>query len=123
MTLPALTVDMKTNLSELPPKSITTERVVAIIVATEQRRRVVWTAGRILREDGSLHGVMTGEPARRRGVLRKIRGILKALAGEGVLKERGFQFNFGTTTEVGYDFVRVPESAGAAEDGCGGLDP
>jgi hypothetical protein len=67
---------------------------------------MVWTAGRVLKEDGSLHQVMPGEPARRKALLRRLRAILKRLARDGVLAERGPQFNFGAGHEVSYDLIR-----------------
>ncbi len=96
---------MTMPLSELPSQEITLEHVFDVIVRTEQRHRVVWTAGRILKEDGSLHRIATASPGRRRLVLRRIRNILKELVREGVLAERGVQFNYGTGTEASYDLV------------------
>jgi len=45
-------------------------------------------------------------------ILRRIRNILKTLVGDGLLAERGIQFNYGTTSEASYDFVhpRDPEN-------------
>lgn len=76
-----------------------------MIIRTEQRHRVVWTAGRILKEDGSLHRIATGSPEQRRSVLHRIRSVLKELEREGVLAGRGTQFNFGMGREAAYDFV------------------
>jgi hypothetical protein len=99
---------------------LTPEHVVALISKVEERHRVVWTAGRILKEDGCLHQVMTGEPAIRRQALARIRRILKNLVRDGVLSERGFQFNYGMTTEVGYDFLAPKkQQAGQADAGDG----
>lgn len=76
-----------------------------MIVRTEQRHRVVWTAGRVLKEEGSLHRIATSSPDRRRSVLRRIRNLLKELEREGMLSAREPQFNFGTGKEAAYDFV------------------
>ncbi|MCB1130283.1 MAG: hypothetical protein KDN05_04080 [Verrucomicrobiae bacterium] len=93
------------SLSKLTPKEVGVDRVLDVIAATEGRHRVVWTAGRVLKEDGSLHQVMTGDPVRRKSLLRRIRSILKTLASDGLLRERGIQFNFGAGNEAGYDLV------------------
>lgn len=94
--------------SELPAHEITLEQVLDVIRRTELRHRVVWTAGRVLKEEGSLHRVATGNPLARKLTLRRVRRILKILVRNGVLAERGLQFNFGTTTEVSYDLVDLP---------------
>ena len=52
-----------------------------------------------------MHQVMTGDPVRRKSLLRRIRSILKTLASDGLLRERGIQFNFGAGNEAGYDLV------------------
>ena len=90
---------------DIPPLDITREHVLAVIEATERRRRVVWTAGRVLKEDGSEYRISTSSRERRRCYLRRLRTILKQLAQQGVLKRRGFQFNYGCLYEVGYDYV------------------
>ncbi len=92
------------SISESLPHEITLEQVLELIRQTERRHRVVWTAGRVLKEEGSLHQVMTGDPIARKRLLKRVRAILKALVHDGSLAERGPQFNYGTTTEVSYDF-------------------
>ncbi len=92
-------------ISELPPDQISIDHVFGVIVASESRHRIVWTAGRVLKEDGSLHRVATGDPDRRRAVMRRLRSHLKALVERGELEERGVQFNYGADHEVSYDFV------------------
>ena len=93
------------SISKLPTEEISRDRILDVIAATEGRHRVVWTAGRVLKEDGSLHQVMTGDPVRRKSLLRRTRSILKTLASDGLLRERGIQFNFGAGNEAGYDLV------------------
>lgn len=101
------------SFAQLPLPEITVAKVLDIIARTERRHRVVWTAGRILMEDGSLHQVMTTDPGRRQKVLRRIRGILKNLLAQGLLAERGIQFNYGTNNKVSYDFVGHSDSPAA----------
>ncbi|MBC7979913.1 MAG: hypothetical protein H7Y36_05060 [Armatimonadetes bacterium] len=105
------------SLSQLAPKEISVDLVLEVIVGAERHHRIVWTAGRVLKEDGSLHQVMTGDPVRRKALLSRLRAILKTLAGEGVLAERGLQFNFGADYEVGYDLIGESDDKGAATDG------
>jgi SRSO17 transposase len=90
---------------ELSSSEITHEQILGLIMRTEQRHRVVWTAGRVLKEDGSLHRVATRNPSLRRLVLRRIRSILKELEREGILSAREPQFNFGMGKEVAFDFM------------------
>jgi len=107
------------SLSQLAPKEISVERVLKVIAEAERHHRIVWTAGRVLKEDGSLHQVMTGDPLRRKAVLRRLRGVLKTLARAGVLAERGFQFNFGADHEVSYDLMQVIGDEAPATDAGG----
>ncbi len=104
------------SLSQIAPEEIGVDRVLEVIVEAERHHRIVWTAGRLLKEDGSLHQVMTGDPARRKAVLKRLRAILKTLAEDGLLAERGLQFNFGADYEVGYDLIRE------SDDTCAGTD-
>lgn len=104
------------SLSKRSPKEVSVDRVLDVIEATESRHRVVWTAGRVLKEDGSLHQVMTGDPVTRKALLRRIRAILKTLANDGLLTERGIQFNFGADYEVGYELVGEIGGEGVPED-------
>jgi hypothetical protein len=64
---------------------------------------------------------MTGEPALRRQALARARRILKNLVRDGVLSERGFQFNYGMTTEVGYDFLAPRKQQAGQADGVNRL--
>jgi hypothetical protein len=106
------------HFSELPTQDITCKQVLDVILRAEQRRRVVWTAGRILKEEGSLYRVATGSPNVRRSTLRRIRRILKELVRDGVLAERGgTQFNYGTTNEVSYDLVSPSSSENSGPTG------
>jgi hypothetical protein len=93
------------NSSELPAAGISIGQVLDVIRRTEARHHVVWTAGRVLKEEGLLHRIMTGDPGARKLILRQVRAILKTLVRDGVLAERGLQFNYGMSTEVSYDFV------------------
>jgi hypothetical protein len=107
------------TLSQLTPKEISIDHVLKVIAEAERHHRIVWTAGRVLKEDGSLHQVMTGDPMRRKAVLRRLRAVLKTLARAGVLAERGLQFNFGADHEVSYDLVQVIGNEAPATDAGG----
>ena len=83
---------------------------MTIIQRTEERHRVVWTAGRVLKEDGSEIQILTSPREKRHPIMQRLRKLLKALADEGILKKRGTQFNFGTMNEIGYDYLHNSES-------------
>ena len=106
------------------PHSITERQVMAVMAATERRHRVVWTAGRVLKADGSLHQVMISDPGRRRQYLSRLRTILRSLAERGILFERGAQFNYGMMREISYDFVgtsvagNISDTLPPASQGC-----
>ena len=84
---------------------ITRDEVLSLIQRVEDRRRVVWTAGRLLIEDGSLSLISSAPAKVRKSYFIRLRKILKSFEEEGVLLKRRVQFNYGTGTEEAYDFV------------------
>ena len=90
-----------------PAGEITRDQIIKLIEQVEDRHRVVWTAGRLLIEDGSLKRIATAPLEIRKPYFSRLRKILKGLAEEGILSKRRAQFNYGTGTETAYDFIGI----------------
>jgi hypothetical protein len=96
-------------LKDLPSGSIEKRHVLAVIQKEERRRTVVWTAWRVLKEDGSLRPGGTPGGNSESCYFKRIRCHLKSLLDDGILEERGTQFHYGAGTEVAYRFVGSDE--------------
>ena len=93
------------SFADLPPDQITVERVLGVISENSRARSIIWTAGRVLKEDGSLQRIAAGAEARRRLIFRRVRTHLKELERAGLLEPAGNQFNFGMGNEAGYRYI------------------
>ena len=84
------------------------EEVFGLIVRTEAHRKVVWTAGRVLREAALWGRVEELDYEGRKIVLNRITGFLGDLAARGVLHRRGEPQSIGYGDEAGFDYVAGP---------------
>ena len=85
------------------------ERVLDLIVRTENHKKLVWTAGRVLKEAALWKRVEDLDYDERRIVLKRVTGFLEELASQGVLQRRAEPQSIGYGNEVGFDYVPAPK--------------
>src|SRR5215467_11309935 len=81
------------------------EQVLALIVRTEKHKKVIWTAGRVLKEAALWKQVRGLEYQERKLVLKRVKTSLDALAAQGILRRRTERQSIGYGYEVGFDYV------------------
>ena len=64
------------------------EQVLELIVRSEQHRKFVWTAGRVLKEAALWTRVEELGYDERKLVLKRVAGLLEDLASQGILQRR-----------------------------------
>jgi hypothetical protein len=85
------------------------KQVLDLIVDSEQHRKFVWTAGRVLKEAALWTRVEALQYENRRFVLKRVAGFLEDLAVRGILQRRGEPQSIGYGDEAGFDYVRSQE--------------
>jgi len=83
----------------------TRDQVFELIVHTENHRKIVWTAGRVLKEAALWKEVEELDYDERKIVLRRVTDTLKELASQGHLHRRDEPQSIGYGNEIGFDYV------------------
>lgn len=81
------------------------EQTLDLIVHTENHRKIVWTAGRVLKEAALWRQVEELAYEERKIVLKRVTAILQQLALQGHLRHRNEPQSIGYGNEVGFDHV------------------
>jgi hypothetical protein len=81
------------------------DQMLEVIVHTENHRKVVWTAGRVLREAALWRQVEELDYEERKIVLKRVTRILEEFALLGYLERRNEPQSIGYGNEIGFDFV------------------
>jgi hypothetical protein len=81
------------------------EQIFGLIVRTENHRKIVWTAGRVLKEAALWKRVEELDYEERKIVLKRVTGILEELALKGHLLRRHEPQSIGYGNEIGFDYV------------------
>ena len=82
-----------------------TEQVFDLIVHAENHRKIVWTAGRLLKEAALWKQVEELRYEERKIVLKRVTGILEEFALKGHLERRSEPQSIGYGNEIGFDYV------------------
>jgi hypothetical protein len=80
-------------------------QILDIIVHTENHRKIVWTAGRVLKESALWRQVEELDYEERKIVLKRVTGILEEFALQGHLERRNQPQSIGYGNEIGFDYV------------------
>src|SRR5437763_4335808 len=86
------------------------DQIFDLIVHTENHRKIVWTAGRVLKEAALWTRVEELDYEERKIVLKRVTGILEEFAVQGHLKRRNEPQSIGYGSEIGFDYV-LPKAA------------
>jgi hypothetical protein len=86
--------------------SLSPERVLDLVGRAEARKKLAWTAWRVLKEAALTKRFEKLSYKERKFVLKRITSILEELASQGVFQRRPTLQSIGYGTEVGFDFVR-----------------
>ena len=81
------------------------DQVFDLIVHTENHRKIVWTAGRVLKEAALWSQVEELNYEERKLVLKRVTGILEEFALQGHLQRRNEPQSIGYGNEIGFDYV------------------
>ena len=81
------------------------ERILDLIVRTEEQKKIVWTAGRVLKEAALWKQVEELDYEERRMVLKRVTGLLEDIASQGLLQRRTEPQSIGYGNETGFDYV------------------
>jgi|ERR1700758_5221293 hypothetical protein len=81
------------------------DQIFELIVHTENHRKIVWTAGRVLKEAALWRQVEELDYEERKIVLKRVTGILEEFALQGHLERRNEPQSIGYGSEIGFDFV------------------
>ena len=82
------------------------ERVLDLIVRAESRKKLAWTAWRVLKEAALAKRFEELPYKERKLVLKRITGILEELASRGILQRRVELQSIGYGSEIGFDYVQ-----------------
>jgi hypothetical protein len=93
---------MITNFPDSP------QEVLSVIVAAERHRKIVWTAGRVLREKALWTHLESLSYHERKAVLSRLVSFLEELAQQGILHRRQERQRIGYGDEIGFDYVGEP---------------
>jgi hypothetical protein len=86
------------------------EQIFDLIVHVENHRKIVWTAGRVLKEAVLWKRVEELDYEERKIVLKRVTGILDEFALKRHLQRRNEPQSIGYGNEIGFDYVS-PKSA------------
>lgn len=81
------------------------DQVFDLIVHTENRRKIVWTAGRVLKESALWKQVEGLDYEERKIVLKRVTDVLDEVAAQGHLQRRHEPQSMGYGNEIGFDYV------------------
>jgi hypothetical protein len=81
------------------------EQIFDLIVHAETHRKIVWTAGRVLKEAALWKRVEQLDYEERKIVLKRVTGILEEFALKGHLERRNEPQSIGYGNEIGFDYV------------------
>jgi hypothetical protein len=79
--------------------------VLALIVHGGHPRKIVWTAGRVLKEAALWKRVEELDYEERKLVLKRVTGFLEDFAARGVLQRRSEPQSIGYGNEIGFDYI------------------
>jgi hypothetical protein len=79
--------------------------VLDLISKAERSRRLVWTAGMVLKRAALVSDWKELNHSDRQRVLHSITGMLEDLAARGVLERRPIRQTIGFGEEVGFDYI------------------
>ena len=86
------------------------QRILDLILHAEKHKKIVWTAGRVLREAALWKQVEELDYDERKIVLKRVTGILEEFALNGQLRRRDLPQSIGYGNEIGFDYI--PPKAG-----------
>jgi hypothetical protein len=81
------------------------ERILDLIVRAEDHKKLVWTAGRVLKEAALWKRVEELDYEERKMVLKRVTGLLEDFAYQGFLRRRSEPQSIGYGNEIGFDYV------------------
>jgi hypothetical protein len=81
------------------------EQVLDLIVREEAHKKLVWTAGRVLKEAALWKRVEELRYDERKIVLNRVTGFLEDLASQGILRRRMEPQSIGYGDEIGFDYA------------------
>jgi hypothetical protein len=81
------------------------QQIFDLIIHSEKRKRIVWTAGRVLREAALWKRVEELDYDERKIVLKRITDVLEQFALKGRLQRFDEPHSIGYGNEIGFDYV------------------
>jgi hypothetical protein len=84
----------------------TAKEVLTVILAAEQSRKYVWTAGRVLIEGAFVGRWQALGSNEKKTLLKNLTKLLETLSDEGVLVLRPDLQGIGFGQEKGFDYIR-----------------
>jgi hypothetical protein len=81
------------------------QQIFDLIVHAENHKKIVWTAGRVLREAALWKEVEELDYEERKIVLRRVTSILEEFALKGCLLRRSEPQSIGYGNEIGFDYL------------------
>jgi hypothetical protein len=85
--------------------------ILALITRKEIRKKVIWTAGRILKEAALWTRVEKLNYKERKAVLSCLTEYLDDLASRGILRRRAGKQSIGYGEEAGFEYIRSHEES------------
>jgi hypothetical protein len=85
----------------IPPS----REIFDLIVHVENHKKIVWTAGRVLKEASLWTRVEALDYDERKIVLKRVTGILEEFALKGHLQRRNEPQSIGYGNEIGFDYI------------------
>lgn len=80
--------------------------VLELVLKAERSRKLVWTAGMVLKRAGLVTPWEELSHSDRKFVMESITAILKKLAAEGILQRRPLRQSIGFGGEIAFDYIR-----------------
>jgi hypothetical protein len=87
------------------------ERILDLIVVAEEHKKLVWTAGRVLKEAALWKRVRELDYEERKIVLKRVTEFLEDFASQGLLRRRADPQSIGYGNEIGFDYVHAQKVA------------
>jgi hypothetical protein len=81
------------------------EQILDVIADAEDHKKIVWTAGRVLRKAALWKRVEALDYAERKIVLKRITSILEEFALNGHSRRRNEPQSIGYGNEIGFDYI------------------
>jgi|SRR5579863_6455266 len=82
-------------------------QILDLIVSAERHRKLVWTAGRVLKEMALWTRVEQLDYEERKLVLKRVAQSLEGMVRQGILLRRQEPQSIGYGNEIGFDYARV----------------